>query len=148
MPECNICLEDEEKGEKKWEKPCTNRHVYCRECITRWMNECKTKRQVFVCPVCKEELDDSLYLFVPVQEQQQRCNFVLGFFFGGLIPIGILLLIVYIVETVKNDVSCFIASLFLIFVFIAYIRLFTFTVISIGAASIHPTQTTTAVQVF
>lgn len=146
--ECNICYEDEEKGEVQWDTPCSNRHVYCRDCIVKWMKRCKERRKKFDCPICKEELDETMYIEreldrrmeeVVIQSNQQKTISKLLFhiFFGYVVPLGMIMLLVYVINTVKNKVSCVFASFFILFILFLYVKTYNF-VPDVQTAPVHP----------
>ncbi len=138
MKECSICFEDEEQQQNtQWETPCTNNHVYCRPCIIKWMKQCKERRRKFDCPVCKQELDDTLYLDSALEQDVGKHGigkFLSHIFFGYLVPLGMLMLLVYVINTVKNKVSCVFASFFILFFFFLYVKTYNF----VPEISVHP----------
>jgi len=145
---CNICLESEEKEEMKWETPCTKKHIYCKDCIIQWMKQCKGKKKKFTCPVCREELDETIYMEreldrrieeVVNQSNQQRkiSRLISHIFFGFMIPLGMLMLLVYVINTVKNKISCVFASFFIIFMLFLYMKTYNLT-LELQPASVHP----------
>lgn len=147
--ECNICFEDEEKGDISWETPCSNKHVYCKDCITRWMRECKKKRKKFQCPICKEDLDETIYIErelerrledIQIQTNQQNkvCSLLFHIFWGVMIPLGMIMLLIYTINTVRNKVSCVFASFFILFMLFLYIRVYYYGPDHTVSVSIHP----------
>jgi hypothetical protein len=48
--ECAICFEDFEDGEEVSVMPCSRRHEFHGECITKWLGRSNT------CPLCRHEL--------------------------------------------------------------------------------------------
>ncbi len=105
------------------ETPCKNIHIHCKDCSIKWCNKCKKSNIQVKCQVCNEVFEKEMNTNkIERNKKIEKYKKLILYSFGIIIPSsGLIMLLVYVIKTVKDIGGCVIASLFIISALIYFV---------------------------